>query len=218
MVLLVVGRVVLAAPAGLPATPVRWLRVATGSAHARATSGLRPTRHLAAFRAAWARAWALLRPGPGASGGWRRRAAGLWRGGRHSAGRRRWRRRSGGSGCDGGRRGRGGPRARRGAGGRGIGGRGRAGGRRRRAHSGRSAGAWGDDGLGRVLRRRRGLLMGRLMRRRLLVRRGLLRRGLLRRRLLLLLVRRRRRDRWLRAARARAHGAAVLVKAHAGRR
>lgn len=217
MVLLVVGRVVLAAPAGLSATPVRRLRVATGSAHAWATSGLRPTRHLAAFRTAWARAWALLRPGPGAGGGWRRRAAGLWRGGRHSAGRRRWRRRSRSSGCDGGRRGRSGTRARRGAGGRGISGRGRAGGRRRRAHSGRSAGAWGDDWLGRVLRRRRRLLMGRLVRR-LLVRRGLLRRGLLWRRLLLLLVRRRRRDRWLRAARARAHGAAVLVEAHAGRR
>lgn len=215
MVLLVVGRVMLPAPTGLPATSVWWLRVATRSAHARATSRLRPTGHLAAFGTARARAW--LRPRPGAPGGRWRRATGLWRGCRDSAARRRGGRRSGGRGRDGGRRSRGRTRARRSAGGRGIGWRSRDGRRRRTAHSGRGTGTLGDDRLG-FLRRRRGLLMGRLVRRRLLVRRGLLRRRLLRRRLLLLLVRRWRRERWLRAARARAHGAAVLVEAHARRR
>lgn len=77
MVLLVVGRVVLPAPTGLPATSVRWLRVATRSAHARTTARLRPTRHLAAFGTA--RAWALLRPWTGAPGGRWRRATSLWR-------------------------------------------------------------------------------------------------------------------------------------------
>lgn len=58
----------------------------------------------------------------------------------------------------------------------------------------------------------------RLWMRRRLMRRRLLWRWLLRRRLLLLLVRRRRRDRGLRAARAGAHWATVLIEAHAGRR
>lgn len=77
MVLLVVGRVVLPAPTGLPATSVWWLRVATRSAHSRTTSRLRPTGHLAAFGTA--RAWSLLRPRPGATSGRWRRATGLWR-------------------------------------------------------------------------------------------------------------------------------------------
>lgn len=60
MVLLVVGRVVLAAPAGLPASTVWRLGVAAGRAQARAAAGLRSSGQLAAFGATGA--WPLFRP------------------------------------------------------------------------------------------------------------------------------------------------------------